>query len=70
VARAVAVMGFYQRGGHFPLDRMSAAGYGNKRPLVPDDTEANMAKNRRVDFILRSDRPVDQNDKPITPIPF
>lgn len=70
VARAVAVMAFYQRGNIFPLDRMSATGYGDARPLVPNDSEANMAQNRRVDFILRSDRPVDQNDKPITPIPF
>lgn len=70
VARAVAVMGFYQRGNIFPLDRMSAIGYGDARPLVPNDSEANMAQNRRVDFILRSDRPIDQNDKPITPIPF
>lgn len=70
VARAVAVMSFYHRGDHFPLDRMSASGYGDTRPLVPNTTKENMAKNRRVDFILRSDRPVGETDKPSTPIPF
>ena len=69
VARAVAVMSFYQRSKHFPLDRMAAAGYGETRPLVPNTSKEYMAQNRRVDFILRSDRPVG-NDKPITPIPF
>jgi chemotaxis protein MotB len=69
VARAVAVMSFYQRGGHFPLDRMSAAGYGETRPVVPNTSKENMAQNRRVDFILRSDRPVEQENT-TTPIPF
>lgn len=70
VVRAVAVMSFYQRGDHFPLDRMAAAGYGDTRPVVPNISKEDMAKNRRVDFILRSDRPVGQEDKPSTPIPF
>lgn len=70
VARAVAVMSFYQRSKLFPLDRMAAAGYGETRPLVPNTSKENMAQNRRVDFILRSDRPVGQDDKPTTPIPF
>jgi len=69
VSRAVAVMSFYQRGEHFPMDRMAAAGYGETRPVVPNTSKENMAQNRRVDFILRSDRPVGDN-KPITPIPF
>jgi chemotaxis protein MotB len=70
VARAVSVMSFYQRGELFALDRMSAAGYGDTRPLVPNTSKENMAQNRRVDFVLRSDRPVDDDGKPSTPIPF
>jgi chemotaxis protein MotB len=36
--------------------RLSAAGYGEYYPLVPNTTAANRAKNRRVDIvILRSD---------------
>ena len=70
VARAVAVMSFYHRNDLFFLDRMSATGYGESRPLVSNSTAENMAKNRRVDFILRSDRPVDEDSTPSTPIPF
>lgn len=69
VARAVSVMAFYQRGELFAQDRMSAAGYGDSRPLAPNTTPENKAQNRRVDFIIRSDRPV-LDDKPATPIPF
>lgn len=70
VARAVAVMSFYHRGELFALDRMSAAGYGDTRPLAPNTTKDNMAKNRRVDFELRSNRTVAEDSKPVTPIPF
>jgi len=70
VARAVAVMAFYQRGQLFSLDRMSAAGYGATRPVVPNSTPENMAQNRRVDFVIRSNRPVNQDGTPMTPIPF
>ncbi len=69
VARAVSVMAFYQRGELFAQDRMSAAGYGDSRPLMPNTTPESKAQNRRVDFIIRSDRPV-LDDKPATPIPF
>jgi chemotaxis protein MotB len=70
VARAVSVMTFYQRGELFSMDRMSAAGYGATRPLVPNTTKENMAQNRRVDFVLRSNRPVTVDSRPASPIPF
>lgn len=69
VARAVSVMAFYQRGELFAQDRMSAAGYGDSRPLAPNTTPENKAQNRRVDFIIRSDRPVLEDSNP-TPLPF
>ncbi len=53
VARAVSVMAFYNRGKLFPLDRIAATGYGANRPIVPNISQSNRAKNRRVDFILR-----------------
>ncbi|HFQ89780.1 MAG TPA: flagellar motor protein MotB [Desulfobulbus sp.] len=56
VARAVAVMRFFNRGRLFSLDRMSAVGYGDTRPVVPNTSEENRAKNRRVDFVLSSNR--------------
>ena len=31
-------------------DRLVAIGYGESQPIVPNDTEENMAKNRRVEF--------------------
>ncbi|WP_406677769.1 OmpA/MotB family protein [Moorella sp. ACPs] len=33
-------------------ERLSATGYGEYRPVVPNDTEANMARNRRVDIVV------------------
>jgi OmpA-OmpF porin, OOP family len=30
--------------------RVEAAGYGDTRPLAPNDTDANRAKNRRIEF--------------------
>jgi outer membrane protein OmpA-like peptidoglycan-associated protein len=35
-------------------DRMSTAGFGATRPLVPDTTPANQAINRRVEFVVLS----------------
>lgn len=70
VDRAVAVLSFYHRGDMFALDRMSAVGYGDSRPIAPNASEEDRAKNRRVDFILRSSRPADQDGKQVTPIPF
>jgi outer membrane protein OmpA-like peptidoglycan-associated protein len=34
--------------------RLTAKGYGDSRPLVPNLTERNRARNRRVQFIIRS----------------
>ncbi len=56
-ARAVSVMRYYVRGDMFPLDRMAAVGYGKDRPTVPNDSEENRAKNRRVDFLLTLQTP-------------
>ncbi|MEJ7560411.1 MAG: OmpA family protein [Pedobacter sp.] len=33
--------------------RLTAAGYGAERPLVANDSEANMAKNRRVELVKK-----------------
>lgn len=52
--RAVSVLRFLTKSNLLPLDRMSAVGYGDTRPAVPNTSEENRAKNRRVDFILRA----------------
>ena len=38
----------------FDIDpaRLNSHGYGETRPVVPNDTEENRAKNRRVDFVI------------------
>ncbi|WP_425390276.1 OmpA family protein [Ekhidna sp.] len=36
-------------------DRLVAVGYGESQPRFPNDTEENMAKNRRVEFKILSD---------------
>lgn len=51
--RAVSVLRFYIQSDMLPLDRMSAVGYGQDRPVTTNSTEEGRAKNRRVDFILR-----------------
>ncbi len=56
VDRAVAVMRFFKKSDLLPLDRMAAIGYGPERPIVPNTTKENMAKNRRVDFVLRTNK--------------
>jgi outer membrane protein OmpA-like peptidoglycan-associated protein len=35
-------------------DRLTAKGYGEKKPLVPNVTDANRSRNRRVQFIIMS----------------
>lgn len=35
-----------------PSDRLSIVGYGEYRPLVPNDSEVNRAINRRVDIVI------------------
>lgn len=36
----------------FPPERVSAVGYGEYRPVAPNDSEENRRQNRRVEFIV------------------
>lgn len=58
VDRAVSIMRFFKKSDLLPLDRMAAIGYGADRPLVPNTNEKNMARNRRVDFVLRANNSI------------
>ena len=50
-ARAEAVRAYLTgRFPNLPGGMLTAKGYGESRPLVPDNTEANRARNRRVEF--------------------
>lgn len=63
-ARATNIVIYLQE--HHGLDpqRLSASGYGEFRPLVPNTTTENRALNRRVDIILLSDEAVREEPSP------
>jgi chemotaxis protein MotB len=50
-ARAVEVLNFMVEKG-MEAKRVSAAGYADQSPVVPNDTPENMAKNRRIEITL------------------
>ena len=54
---------FSKKSDLLPLDRMAAIGYGPDRPIVPNTNEKNMAKNRRVDFVLRTNNTIGSGSK-------
>jgi outer membrane protein OmpA-like peptidoglycan-associated protein len=47
--RARSVVAFLVQHG-VAAERITAAGFGDTRPVAPNDTEANRAKNRRIEF--------------------
>ena len=53
-ARATAVVRYLIDRTHFLPDRIGAVGYGQYRPIAPNDTEQNRSKNRRVVFFVRN----------------
>lgn len=52
VLRAVAALRYLEASNRIAVTRLSAGGYGEYRPLVPNDTLAHKRINRRVDFIV------------------
>ena len=50
--RAISVTKFLINRVGFGPERISVAGYGQYHPLVPNDSEENRAKNRRVDIVI------------------
>ncbi|HEX7085421.1 MAG TPA: flagellar motor protein MotB [Vicinamibacterales bacterium] len=51
-ARATTVVAFFIEQIGISPDRLSAAGYGEFHPRVPNDSDANRARNRRVDIVV------------------
>ena len=49
--RAFSVLNFLIKSG-VPPQRLTAFGYGEYRPVSPNDTEENRAKNRRIEIII------------------
>jgi chemotaxis protein MotB len=54
-ARATSVVQYLLKH-DFEPDHMSAAGYGEYRPVADNDSEAGRQKNRRVDIVLLSEQ--------------
>jgi len=50
-ARAFSVIHYFIENGIKP-EKLSALGYGEFRPLAPNDSEENRAKNRRIEIII------------------
>jgi outer membrane protein OmpA-like peptidoglycan-associated protein len=50
--RAEAVREYFISNGNIPEDKISAVGYGNKKPLASNQTAAGRAQNRRVDILI------------------
>ena len=51
--RASAIVEYLLRGG-VDAKKLAAVGYGETRPLVPNDSPQNRAKNRRIEFIVKA----------------
>ncbi len=51
--RAIAVLDYFVDIKHISPDRFAVGGYGESRPLVPNNTPENRMKNRRVDIIFK-----------------
>ncbi|WP_035289932.1 OmpA family protein [Clostridium sp. KNHs214] len=51
-ARAVNVLKYFVETNKMNPDRFTAAGYGEQKPIVPNDNDGNRAKNRRVNIII------------------
>lgn len=61
--RAQAVVGWLTSHG-VPADRLVAKGYGQTKPLVPNVTAGNRARNRRVQFIITDQDAPPKPEKP------
>lgn len=51
-ARASSVIRYFVEKHGLDSSRFIAVGYGETRPLVPNDSEKNMQKNRRVEIVI------------------
>ena len=52
IRRAVSVVRLFVESGGIPPERLSAVGYGDSRPVVPNDSHDHRARNRRVEIIM------------------
>ncbi len=65
-ARAASVADSILKFGRIDPKLMTVAGYADTRPIAPNDSAANRAKNRRVEIILKSPEPYPGEDQTTT----
>lgn len=53
--RRAAAIESYLRGKRLDIASLNSAGYGETRPIAPNDTKENKAKNRRVEIKISAD---------------
>lgn len=63
-ARAASVVRLFEANG-VSADRLVAVGYADQRPLVPNTSEENRARNRRVTMLVIAEAPDKVKDIPI-----
>lgn len=51
-ARATSVIHYFLRSGQLQKQRLTSQGYADSRPMVPNNSDANRAKNRRVEISI------------------
>ena len=51
-SRALSVVKYLYTQGKLDPAKMSAVGYGEFRPIAPNNTEANRTKNRRIEIFV------------------
>ena len=55
IARAVSVVKYIAGSGKINPQRLSAVGYGETRPLVPNDSAVHRTRNRRVEIVIATE---------------
>ncbi|NUM57631.1 MAG: OmpA family protein [Bdellovibrionaceae bacterium] len=58
--RASSVVRYLIKYHHWEPSKITAAAYADTKPIVPNNTEENRAKNRRIDFLIISDKKLNQ----------
>ena len=66
-ARATTVVRFLQEFAGVPPQMLVAAGFGEYRPIAPNDTPANKQKNRRIEIVLQNRDVMKRTEAPLAP---
>ncbi|UCG78719.1 MAG: OmpA family protein [Nitrospirota bacterium] len=66
VARAINVVRYLQEAGGIDPSVLSAAGYGEHRPIASNDTEEGRSKNRRIEIVLAPLDDTEDNDPSVS----